>query len=63
MKQPSYLKFFPTKSDAVERCRIKNRANRMPGGFWVVAEGPEDNFAVLDLDGAIEMGGGYEWAA
>lgn len=63
MKQPAYLKLFPTKNAAAEHCRNKNRANRMARWLWVLADGPEDNFAVLDLASAIELGGGYEWTA
>lgn len=63
MKQPAYLKFFPTRADAEERARIKNGANRMRGWLWVVIDGPADDFAVVDLGTAIEMGVGYSWAA
>ena len=63
MKQPAFLKLFPTRADAEERARIKNRANRMPGWLWVVTDGPADDFAVVDLRSAIELGVGYSWAA
>lgn len=63
VKQPAYLKRFADKSAALERARLKNHANRMPGWLWVVADGPENDFAVLDLRSAIDMGLCYEWAA
>ncbi len=63
MKQPAYLKLFPTRDDAEDIARIKNRACRMPRWLWVVIDGPADDFAVVDLRTAIEMGARYSWLA
>ncbi|MBL9187881.1 MAG: hypothetical protein JNK23_10405 [Opitutaceae bacterium] len=63
VKQPPYLKLFPEKSAARDWARIKNRANRLPRWLWVVADGPNDDFAVLDIRTAIEGEHLYEWEA
>lgn len=63
MKQPASLVIFADRADAVENARIKNRACRMPRWLWVVIDGPADDFAVVDLGTAIEMGALYTWTA
>lgn len=63
MKQPAFSRTFATAAAAEERARIKNRASRIPGWLWVVIDGPEDDFAVVDLSTAIEMGAPYSWTS
>ncbi len=63
VKQPAYLKFFADKSAALQWARIKNTACRLPRWLWVVADGPNDDFAVLDIRTAIEGEHLYEWSA
>lgn len=43
--------------------RTLNRASKAAGNreVFVVTDGPEENFAVMDLTSAIELGGGYIW--
>jgi hypothetical protein len=66
-KAPSATRivFFDSEADADARMRSLNRTANMnarhPEIFCVV-DGPEDNFAVVDLATAIELGGGYRWA-
>lgn len=59
-----YLKMFKTENNAMHWMRMKNRACRLAGNFrdmFVVTDGPENDFAVMDLKSAIELGGGYKW--
>ena len=63
MKQPAFCRTFATRAAAEERAHLKNRANRMPNWLWVVIDGPADDFAVVDLRTAIEMGAPYSWSA
>jgi len=59
------IEFFATEAEADATMRARNRATNMnarhPEIFCVV-DGPEDNFAVVDLATAIDLGGGYRWA-
>lgn len=64
MKPRTYLKFFASKERALDWMRMINTAAQRAGNkrdLMVVTDGPEDNFAVMDLDSAIELGGGYTW--
>ena len=63
MKQPTYIKTFETKAKAESMMRTKNRANRVPGWLWVMVDGPEDDFVLVDIRTAIDMNMGYSWAA
>ena len=55
---------FETEAEAVEVCRIRNRAYRRAGNrsdLVVVADGPSDNYAVMDSVSAIDMEIPYSW--
>lgn len=58
----TYCKFFDAENDAFTRCSIKNRAARAANNYkdiYCVVDGPSDNFAVVDLSTAIDLGQGY----
>lgn len=38
------------------------RSNEDDAMQYAVVDGPSDNFAVVDIKTAIEIGGGYKWA-
>ena len=57
----SYVKFFETEDEAMSWMRLKNQT--AVRGLYVVAPGPEDNWAVTDLRTAIELGSFYRWEA
>ena len=63
MKQPAFCRIFADRAAAEERARIKNLANRASGWIWVVVEGPTEEFAVVDLGTAIELGANYSWTS
>jgi hypothetical protein len=46
---------------AVEYMRGRNRASR-DRTLYAVVDGPDDNYAVVDLKTAIDLGGRYEWS-
>ncbi len=65
MKTHEYLKTFATEASAFDWMRFKNQAAKKAGNrkdFLVVVDGPENDFAVVDVNTAIELGGGYKWA-
>lgn len=58
----SYVRFFNSEDDADDRCANRNRACRRANNYkdvYAVVDGPEDNFAVVDLKTAISLGCGY----
>jgi hypothetical protein len=60
----TYLKTFKSESRAMDLMRLKNRACKLAGNrrdMFVVADGPEDDWYVMDLRSAIELGSGYRW--
>ena len=64
MKPSTYFKTFQTEAAAMDWMRMKNRACAAAGNrkeLFAVTDGPEDNFAVLDIKTAIELGNGYKW--
>lgn len=64
-KQAIFIKFFASHGEAFEHMRLKNKAARAAGNkedCFCVVDGPEDNFAVADLDTAIAHGQSYEWS-
>ena len=66
MKTQTYCKFFQTKDGAMQFMRLQNRAAASAGNrrdVLCVTDGPSDNFAVVDLKTAIELGNGYSWEA
>lgn len=61
-KRETYCRFFAAENDAIARCQLKNRACRRANNYrdtYAVIDGPEDNFAVVDLMTAIDFGSGY----
>ena len=61
----TYIKFFDDKGLARDFAKGKNQAARRAGNnrsCYCVVDGPEDNYAVVDIDMAIELGGPYEWS-
>jgi hypothetical protein len=56
---------FKTESRAMEFVRLQNIAMKAAGkaDLLVVAPGPDDNFAAMYIENAIELGLGYQWAA
>lgn len=61
-KRETYCRFFAIENDAVSLCQLKNRAARRANNcrnIYAVIDGPEDNFAVVDLMTAIDFGAGY----
>lgn len=63
--QTKFIKTFLTESRAMEFVRLQNIAMKAAGNhnLLVVAPGPDDNFAVMDIKSAIELGIGYQWVA
>ena len=64
-KQETYTQFFDQEDEALDRCYLKNQACRKAGNFrdiYAVVDGPDDNYAVVDLSTAIELGSGYKIA-
>ena len=64
MKTAPFLKMFKSESKAMEFMRLKNTACRRAGNMrdlYVVTDGPENDYAVMDIAAAIELGGGYTW--
>jgi hypothetical protein len=62
-KSETYIKFFSDEGEASSWMRMRNQARLSVGNrdIFAVVDGPEDNFAVVDLRTAIELGGGYRW--
>jgi hypothetical protein len=57
-----YVVEFNSENAAIARCSMKNRACRRANNYkdmYAVVDGPSDNFAVVDLRTAIELGCGY----
>jgi hypothetical protein len=53
---------FNTENAAIARCSMKNRACKRANNYkdiFAVVDGPSDDFAVVDLRTAIELGCGY----
>ena len=64
-KHETYVTYFDTENDALTRCMLKNQACKRAGNYrdiYAVVDGPEDNFAVVDLTTAINLGFGYQIA-
>jgi len=63
-KQSEYMQHFATEATAMLCMRMKNRACRLAGNHrdvFVVTDGPQNDFVVVDLATAIELGAGYKW--
>ncbi len=51
-----YCKFLQTQDEAIEHCRLVNRGlSPTDQGCCAVVAGPEDNFAVVDLEMAKDL--------
>jgi hypothetical protein len=51
-----YCEFFETQDEAIEHCRLVNRGlTSKDPGCCAVVDGPEDNFAVVDLETAKDL--------
>ena len=53
-----YCAFFPTEDEAIDHCRLVNRAIRAThplSALCAVIDGPEDNYAVVDIPSAEEI--------
>ena len=65
MNQAKYIACFNTENKALTRCELKNKACKRAGNYrdiYAVVDGPDDDFAVVDLMTAIELGFGYQIA-
>ena len=60
-KTQDYLRFFDTELEAEAHMRKLNRVAAR-NTMFVLVDGPEDNFAVMDIDSAIENDFLYRWA-
>lgn len=58
----TYMKFFATKDAALEVMRRKNKTTMDAHEIFCVVDGPEDNYAVVDIETAIDLDIGYEWS-
>jgi hypothetical protein len=63
MKTATYVREFNTQREAMNVMRAFNETTRGAKRREVraVVDGPNDNFAVVDIVTAIELGGGYVW--
>ena len=69
MNQPTYLRAFSDRDTAYTHMRNRNRAStpldpNAPAkhrDLFCLVDGPEDNWCVVDIMTAIELGNGYEW--
>jgi hypothetical protein len=51
-----YCKFLQTEDEAIEHCRLVNRGRSLTDpGCCAVVVGPEDNYAVVDLETAKDL--------
>lgn len=55
-----YQKFFATEDEAGTRMRLMNQASR-DGTIFCLVDGPDDDYAVVDLQTAIELEVPYRW--
>lgn len=60
MKNTSYLRQFKTKEEAVNMMKLKNKASK--NIEYVVVDGYDNNFAVVDFGTAYELGLNYFWS-
>ena len=57
-----FCQFLGTEAAAIELARMKTRAHSFGDrAIFVVTDGPENNWAVMDARSAIELGNGYRW--
>lgn len=60
-RRGSYLRFFADRDAARQHMVLRNHVAR-EGTVYCLVDGPEDNYAVVDLKTAIDLGGPYEWS-
>jgi len=67
MTQATYIKQFNGYDQAFDFMKMKNlaceKANNKVDMFCVVPGHDDDNFAVVDLKTAVELGMGYVWSS
>jgi len=56
-----YLKEISEEKEARDWMAMKNQASR-DGNIYCLVAGPSDNWAIVDVKTAIELGGPYEWS-
>lgn len=64
--QTTYIKLFADYDEAFSLMRQKNISLKKAGNkadLYCVVPGPNDDYAVVDFDTAVELGSGYVWAA
>jgi len=59
MKNTTYSRQTPTFEEAIELTIMKNKTNREKNQIFATVPGHDDNFAVVDIDTAIDLGLGY----
>ena len=62
MKTQTYIKRFDEKNKAENWMVFKNQSNRQKGQIYCMVDGPENDYAVVDIATAIEMNCPYSWA-
>ena len=66
MKNNNYLRFYETEEDAysamVRHNKILKIRKHRSAEIYVMVDGPEDNYAAIDLNSAIEAGFTYTFA-
>ena len=63
MKQATYMKQFNDENKALDWCEMKNKACKRAKSFrdiFAVVDGPENDYAVVDVSTAIGLGFGYK---
>jgi hypothetical protein len=61
MESKGYCQFFDTEDEAIEHCReVNHRLDSKSPECCAVVDGPEDNYAVVDLETARELLDGGE---
>ncbi len=63
MNQAQYFKTFASADEAGDSMKAKNRAAQRAGSgdIFVLVDGPEDDFVVMDLEQAVANGLLYSW--
>ena len=63
MKQPTYIKRMTDYNEAFKWMRVKNQSAKRAGcnNVFCLVNGPDDDYAIVDLRTAIDLGGQYEW--
>lgn len=64
MARKSYIRFYDTEIRALMACNDFNQSCRNVGNYAdcrVMVDGPDGNFAVVDIDTAIEAGFCYKF--